>query len=1125
MALEAATSQAQRVASEPTAERRITTVLFGDLVGFTSLSENRDAEDVRELLSRYFAGARTVVERYGGTVEKFIGDAVMAVWGVPTAHEDDAERAVRSGLELIGMTEALGQDVGVSGLSMRVGLVTGEVAVTLGATGEGMVAGDAVNTASRVQSTASPGRVWVDDTTRALTSAAIAYDDVGERELKGKARPVRLFAARAVVGSVRGTERVDGLEAPITGRGRELRLLKELFHSAEGSVRPSLVVVEGEPGVGKSRIGWEFEKYIDGLSAKVRWHRGRCLAYGDGVAFWALAEAVRARLGLVEEDTGAVVGKALDAGLDRYVADPEERAWLRPRLAVLIGADQPSSFAREDLFAAWTAFLERVAEGHVVVLLIDDAQHADEGLLDFLEHLLATARAAVFVLALARTGLIARRPDLAANRRATVLHLEALDAPQMSDLLDGLVEGLPDAARTLLIERSEGVPLFAVETVRALIDRDIVVPRDGRYVLVESAIDDLARLAAPASLQALVAARLDGLTASERRVVANGTVLGASFTRGGIGALATDMDVDELDETLKGLVRKQILSVETDRFSSERGQYRFVQAVVRQVAYDTLSRRDRKAKHLAVAAHMEQQVDAVGDNSRVLAQHYLDAVEASSTSDTDRGELLFRATSLLERAATRAATLGAPGEALRHLTSALQFVESLADQARLHEAAAEAANNCSLYGVASEHGLAGIAAYEALGDQVGGGRAAALAGTAFARGVGDNAKAIDLMQPHWDRLVGRAGAEEALILLAYELARAHQDRAEIDEAQPFLERHLRLAEASGNPQHVVSAHLALGFGYANTRAPLTALSLYKAAAELAREQRLPASLARALMNSATEILPRDVQQAIEVDREALASAKQSGVVTYVLFSAANLCLALWTGGGWDELTQVLSDHADPGADPATVVIFDVLQSWVADARGTPSKVSVQTLEQDNQSHLAWTAHQALLLHRQTGELSAAAESGDVSVKHALAWAALGDDFMHFWPAAVEAAIDAHDLDLAERLLGPVVDSPPGLITPALSSQLLRLRGLIGVARGNDAAATEADLRAAVDALEEYGAVPVRARTQEALGRWLLSQGRTAEAEEQLARARHTYAELKATAWLDALAETVPTPAV
>ena len=267
------------------AERKVTSVLFGDLVGFTTLSETRDKEDVRELLSAYFAQCRQIVARYGGTVEKFIGDAVMAVWGVPAAHEDDAERAVRAGLELARSVESLGEELKVPGLALRVGIVTGEVAVTIGAEHEGMVAGDAVNTAARVQSVAEPGQVWVDETTRLLTSGAITYVDVGSHPLKGKADPVPLWAVRAVVAAIGGAQRADGLEAPLIGRARELRLVKELLHGVEETGRPALALVNGDPGLGKSRLAWEFEKYIDGLQVTYAWHSSRCpgLWRGRGV--------------------------------------------------------------------------------------------------------------------------------------------------------------------------------------------------------------------------------------------------------------------------------------------------------------------------------------------------------------------------------------------------------------------------------------------------------------------------------------------------------------------------------------------------------------------------------------------------------------------------------------------------------------------------------------------------------------------------------------------------------------------------------------------------------------------------------------------------------------------------
>src|SRR4051812_3134478 len=414
--------------SRPVAERRVTSVLFGDLVGFTTASENRDQEESRELLSRFFDGCRQVVGRYGGTIEKFIGDAVMAVWGVPTTHEDDAERAARAGLELTRMVTELGGDAGAEGLAMRVGIVTGEVAVTIGAEQQGMVAGDPVNTASRVQSIAAPGEVWVDETTKLLSSAAISYVDVGSHTLKGKADPVALWAARAVVASARGAARADGLEAPFVGRDRELRLIKELFHATGESGRAALVVVDGEAGVGKTRVGWEFFKYIDGLAEDTYWHQGRCLAYGDGIAYWALAEAVRLRLLRLagragEDDSEPEGGTASSAdlvaeGLAAVVPDPEERAWLAARVGALLAGGAIGTFTREELFAAWVTFFERVSAGEQVAFLVDDAQHADDGMLAFVEYLLETATFPCLVVLLTRPGLLEGRPELATNRRA-----------------------------------------------------------------------------------------------------------------------------------------------------------------------------------------------------------------------------------------------------------------------------------------------------------------------------------------------------------------------------------------------------------------------------------------------------------------------------------------------------------------------------------------------------------------------------------------------------------------------------------------------------------------------------------------------------------------------------------
>jgi len=274
--------------------------------------------------------------------------------------------------------------------------VTGEVAVNLGAVGEGMVAGDAVNTAARVQAAAGPGQVLADESTQRLTGRAVGFADAGEHVLKGKAEPQRLWQATRVLSGIGGQQRMDGLEAALVGRDAELRTIKELFHAAVERRVPRLVLVSGPAGVGKSRLGWEFEKYTDGLAQDVWWHRGRCLSYGEGVAFWALAEIVRQRLGIAEEDPAEVAAAKLTDGVDHYVPDPGERAYVGVRLGRLLGVPFPGdaggSQAREELFAGWRLFFERLAGQMPVVLLVEDAQYADHGLLDFLDHLIDWVR-------------------------------------------------------------------------------------------------------------------------------------------------------------------------------------------------------------------------------------------------------------------------------------------------------------------------------------------------------------------------------------------------------------------------------------------------------------------------------------------------------------------------------------------------------------------------------------------------------------------------------------------------------------------------------------------------------------------------------------------------------------
>ena len=400
-------------AAAATAERRLVSVLFADLVGFTTLSESRDSEEVRDLLSRYFDTCRRLIELYGGTVEKFIGDAVMAVWGAPTATEDDAERAVRAALDLVAAVSALGDEVDAPTLRARAGVLTGEAAVTLGASGEGLVAGDLVNTASRVQSVADPGSVFVGESTRRATEQTIVFEEAGSFELKGKEGSVLLWKALRVVSGVGGTLKSTGLEAPFVGRDRELRQIKDFFHTSADEKKAHLVSVTGIAGIGKSRLAWEFYKYFDGITQSVYWHRGRCLAYGEGVTYWALADMVRMRCRISEDEEAASALRKLRATLDEHLLDSEERRFVEPRLAQLLGLGEHESRDRQDLFAAWRLFFERLADVYPTVLAFEDMQWADASLLDFVEYLLEWSRDhPLYVITLARPELLGAPPHL-----------------------------------------------------------------------------------------------------------------------------------------------------------------------------------------------------------------------------------------------------------------------------------------------------------------------------------------------------------------------------------------------------------------------------------------------------------------------------------------------------------------------------------------------------------------------------------------------------------------------------------------------------------------------------------------------------------------------------------------
>ncbi|MFN8622985.1 MAG: AAA family ATPase [Chloroflexota bacterium] len=691
-------------APAPVAERRLVSVLFADLVGFTPFASARDAEEVRETLTRYFDLATDVIGRYGGVVEKFIGDAVMAVWGTPVARENDAELSVRAALDLVDAVRTLGP-----GIQARAGVLTGEAAVTLGATNQGMVAGDIVNTAARLQSVAQPGTVLVGESTQRASSAAIAYEPAGAQSLKGKESPIPAFRALRVVAEVGGRNRQEGLEAPFVGRDDEMRALKDLFHATARDRRVRLVSVVGPAGIGKSRLAWEFLKYGDGLADDLWWHQGRSPSYGHGVAFWALGEMVRGRCRLRETDDERTTRARVTETVEANVPDPAERAWITPALLALLGIGDRGA-APDQLFAAWRTFFERLAQTAPVVMLFEDLHWADQGTLDFIDHILDWTRdLPILIVTLARPELLDRRTDWGAGRRLfTSLFLEPLPEPVMRELLAGLVPGLPERAVRSIVTRADGMPLYAVETVRMLLADGRLRAVDGRY----EPVGDLSELAVPETLTALIASRLDALDPADRSLLQDAAVLGQSFTPAALAALA-NLPEPDLERRLRGLVRREILVLQADPRSPERGQYVFVQALIREVAYNTLSKRDRKAKHLAAARWFEN----LGSDelAGALARHYLAAWQATPEGP-EADALAGQARLALKAAAERSMGLYAHEQAIGLFADALTVTTDPLERSLLLERAAAASNLAATHERTEELGRQAIAAAQEAGD-------------------------------------------------------------------------------------------------------------------------------------------------------------------------------------------------------------------------------------------------------------------------------------------------------------------------------------------------------------------------------------------------------------------------
>jgi class 3 adenylate cyclase len=1107
----------------PVAERRVCSVLFCDLVGFTPLSESRDPEAVRELLSRYFAASRTIIERYGGVVEKFIGDAVMAVWGAPVAAEGDAERAVRAGLDVVDAVAELGEQTGVAGLAARAGVVTGEVAVTVGAMHEGMVAGDTVNTAARVQTAAEPGQVLADEPTVQLAGGGVGFADEGPHTLKGKAEPVRLWRATRVLAGVGGAQRIDGLEAPLTGRDAELRAVRELFLAAAERRVPRLVLVSGPAGVGKSRLGWEFEKYADGLADQVWWHRGRCPAYGQGVAFWALAEIVRQRLSIAEDDQQEAAAVKLAAGLEEFVPDPGERPYIGARLSRLLGvsagADSAEPLSREELFAGWRLFFERLAASGPVVLLIEDAHHADSGLLDFLDHLIDWVRELpVFVLVFARPELSHARPGFGTGRNRSTLTLDPLDPVSMDLLVQELVPGIPAAARAAVTAHAEGLPLFAVETIRSLIDRDIVQPIEGAYRLV----GEIGELVVPGTLHALLAARLDALEPAVRRLASDAAVLGDNFSADALAAVS-GQDEAAVRAMVDQLVRREVLAVSADPLSPQRGSYQFTHHLLRQVAYDTLSRRDRKARHLAVAAHLRQAFPGDGEEvADIIAHHYLDALNAVPGAP-DTAEVHDLAVTMLIRAAERAERTGAPARAATSYVTAAELAAqapgsadggALEAAARLWERAAQAALTGSEWGVAIGDADRARELHLERADNRAAARAQAIAGRAL-RLWGRHAQAreqltaaVQVLRPDPDADTVRALDE----LVMLEIVAGSPDTDALSTEA------LVLAQALGTgPGLLADIFVSRGIYLYMAQRRIEGIAYLTQAARLAEQANSQMLLGRVHINLTETLLTTNPASAAEAARTAAGHLRRTGALDYLGIALINLAQAQLVLGDWDSAEQEVN-HAMEADGLAANDYLASHQAWLAALRGDAESADAilaglrDLRSSEDSQDKAFVAVVDAFVAAARGEPQEALRHARASLAHS---GPLGLGFgitSWAWPLAARVAHELGDAAAVAELLAQLDAHSPGHVPQRLQAERDLARARVAAANGDPAA--DQALADAVAGLRAHGTPYHLAHALLDHAEYLLGQGDTGAAEAAIAEVRAIAERLRCQPLLD-----------
>jgi class 3 adenylate cyclase/tetratricopeptide (TPR) repeat protein len=1068
---------ASRTARE---ERKVVSVVFVDLVGSTARAETSDPEDVRALLRVYHERARDELESFGGTVEKFIGDAVVAVFGAPVAHEDDPERAVRGALAVREAVARLNDEEPGRDLHVRIAVNTGEALVSLDASpgeGEGMVAGDVVNTAARLQSAAPVDGILVGEQTYRATDREIVYREAVPVEAKGKAEPIGVWEALEARSRL-GVDLGGAGKAELVGRGAELDLLVDALGRARRERSTQLVTLVGVPGIGKSRLVYELGRVADDDPELITWRQGRSLPYGEGVSFWALGEIVKAQAGILESDPGDVAESKL-AEASAVVSDEGERAWVERHLRPLVGlGDVSSGDRRGEAFAAWRRFLEAVAESGPTVLVFEDLHWADDGLLDFVDSLVDWVDGvSLLMMCTARPELLDRRPGWGGGKRnAATVSLAPLDDDATARLVLALLETpLLDAElQQALVERAAGNPLYAEEFVR----------------MVEAGGNVDGRL--PETVQGVVSARIDLLPAREKDVLQNAAVLGKVFWSDALVAL-TGSEPWQLTETLRSLERKEFVRREHRSAVAGATQHAFVHALVRDAAYGQLPRATRARVHLAAADWIESlPEDRAEDRAETVAHHFLTAIELRRAAGGDVAELGQRAVRALQEAGERALGLSAYPAAARFLASALELLGP--DDEPSPELLFAAGMAFGFVGREGNELQRAVEAFAAAGNPE---RAAeaAIEASRHEWYFGTSGSRLWLERAA-ELLEGRPPSRAKAFVLA-ERSRQAMLGYQYDTAIELADAAVVLAHEVGEDTIRADALVTRGV-CAVSLGDRSGMQEVEEAIALVGGRGRVAGRAYNNLAAAWSSLG-DLRQAVRSTERGLRQSELEGDEQGVWFQRGNLLGMLFSEGRWDE-TLTLVD-ALLGAPERFLYMEPVARgtrAGILAARGNPEaalnevRIALERARQLDDAQGLWPALIGFgRITRRHGLADESVWAVDEVVAALEVSESVGDP--QEWHIELVLELDSMDrLGVASRIVERLPDVPWRTVCRAI---------------------VERDLGGAADVLASMGEQPLQAELRLLAARALVAEGRLVEAEQQLELARAFWRRVGATAYL------------